>query len=258
MNVDVRIAPDRSTLCANAAEALLDVLAVAVRDRGIAHVVLTGGSTGIGILQAVNDRRAAGTELDWSAVHFWFGDERYLPLHDGERNSLQAEQALLQPLLEEGLIGETQVHRVSAPEDSDDLGDAARQYANRLAQAASTSPGTDPRLPRFDVLLLGVGPDAHVASLFPDRPGPTETGETVIPVENSPKPPPQRVSLSVESINTADRVWFVVAGADKAEAVAAVRGAQRAGERDAQRLPATLVSGRQETLWWLDDAAAAR
>ncbi|MGO1181962.1 MAG: 6-phosphogluconolactonase [Micrococcaceae bacterium] len=258
MNVESRLSPDRPTLCARAADALLEVIASAVRERGIGHVVLTGGSTGIGILHALNDRRRTRSELDWSAVHFWFGDERFLSLQDGERNSLQAEEALLQSLMDEGLIGEGQLHRVSAPEDSDGLGDAARQYSAQLAHAASTSPGPDARLPRFDVLLLGVGPDAHVASLFPDRTGPLETGETVIPVEDSPKPPPQRVSLSVEAINTADRVWFVVAGADKADAVAAVRRAQQAGEPDAQRLPATLVRGRQETLWWLDDAAAGR
>lgn len=256
MNVDVQQFPDRAELCFQAAESLLDVVTSALQERGIAHVVLTGGSTGIGILTALSERRRARTALDWSNVHFWFGDERYLPENDGDRNSLQADQSVLNELVAEGLIGQAQVHRVAGPDASKDIADAARRYSEALAEAASTSPGPDARLPRFDVLLLGVGPDAHVASLFPDRSGPTELGATVIPVENSPKPPSLRVSLTVEAINTADRVWFVVAGADKADAVGSVRAAQQAGERDAQRLPASLVQGRLETVWWLDDAAA--
>lgn len=255
MNVDVRLHPDRDALCAEAAAALVTVIEEALRERGVAHVVLTGGSTGIGILAALNRIRRERGVLDWSDVHFWFGDERYLALGDPERNSLQAQQALLEDLLRDGVIVDEHIHRVQAPEQAQDLAEAARQYAENLAEAAPSSAGPDARLPRFDVVLLGVGGDAHVASLFPDRPGPLETGRTVIPVEQSPKPPSERVSLSVEAINSADRVWFVVAGSDKAEAVAAVRRAQRAEEVDLQRLPATLVRGRQETTWWLDEAA---
>lgn len=100
--------------------------------------------------------------------------------------------------------------------------------------------------------MLGMGPDAHVASLFPDRLELTVDDRSTVPVTNSPKPPPLRLSLTVPALRAAERVWLVVAGADKAQAVAAARGAH-----NDPGLPASWMRGTRETVWWLDDAAAS-
>ncbi|HEY4616243.1 MAG TPA: 6-phosphogluconolactonase [Citricoccus sp.] len=264
----VRVYDDRQGLCEAAAHELLRVLAEAVQGRGRASAVLTGGGTGTGILAALGTLLAGPTDapaLDWSGVHLWWGDERFLPAGDAERNEVQAAGALLDTLVADHGLPAANVHPMpaaggSASADSPSQGavldEAAQRYAADLARHAAVDPGPDPRLPAFDVVLLGVGPDAHVASLFPGLPGPTSTGRTVIGVEDSPKPPPERLSLTVEALNTARRLWFVVAGADKAEAVAAVRGARNDETTDPARWPASVVSGVSATTWWLDGAAA--
>ncbi|QCU78117.1 6-phosphogluconolactonase [Citricoccus sp. SGAir0253] len=259
----VLVHPDRGALCRAAARALLGVLAAAVAERGTASAVLTGGGTGTGILAAVAElveAPDAGVAVpDWARVHLWWGDERHLPAGDPERNEVQARAALVGALVSRHGLRAGNVHPVpAAGGEGPDEGPhrAALDYAAELQRAAAADPGPDPRLPVFDVVMLGVGPDAHVASLFPGLPGPLATGATVIGVEDSPKPPPRRVSLTVEAIDTARELWFVVAGADKREAVAAVRGARNAKTTDAGRWPASVVSGRSATTWWLDDAAA--
>ena len=108
-------------------------------------------------------------------------------------------------------------------------------------------------MPTFDVLMLGVGPDTHVASLFPELPAVRETERTVVGVHGAPKPPPTRVTLTLPAIRAAREVWLLAAGEDKAEAAAiALSGA---GEIQA---PAAGAQGRQRTLWLLDDAAASQ
>jgi 6-phosphogluconolactonase len=127
---------------------------------------------------------------------------------------------------------------------------AAEAYAAELARAAG--PENHGSAPSFDVLMLGVGPDTHVASLFPEHPGVRETARTVVGVHGSPKPPPLRVSLTLPAIRAAREVWLLAAGEDKANAVAiALSGA---GEIQA---PAAGAYGRSRTLWLLDRTAAA-
>lgn len=271
--------PDRQALCRQAAADLLGILAGAVSRRGEASAVLTGGGTGTGILAAVAELVEAGAGgttgavPDWTRVHLWWGDERFLPAGDPDRNEVQAQEALLDRLQTAHGLPAENIHRMPAAGSatgsvtgSATLQEAADAYAAELTSRAQahTQPhaqtldraGVDPRLPVFDVVMLGVGPDAHVASLFPGLPGPLAAGATVIPVTDSPKPPPLRLSLTVEALNTAERLWFVVAGADKAEAVAAVRRARDSKTTDAARWPASVVSGRAATTWWLDEAAA--
>jgi len=128
---------------------------------------------------------------------------------------------------------------------------AAAGYAAELA--AASAPQDHGPVPEFDVLMLGVGPDTHVASLFPELPGVRETERTVVGVHGAPKPPPVRVSLTLPAIRAAREVWLLAAGEDKAEAVAlALSGA---GEIQA---PAAGAYGRARTLWLLDAAAASR
>lgn len=251
----VRVYGDREALCRAAARELLRVLTEAVSGRGSASAVLTGGGTGTGILAALARLVEEEPALDWSRVHLWWGDERHLAAGDPDRNEVQAAAALVDALVDAHGMPAGNVHRVPAA-DGSGPDDAAARYAAELARHARADPGPDPRLPVFDVVMLGVGPDAHVASLFPGLPGPQARNATVIGVEDSPKPPPLRVSLTVEALNTARRLWFVVAGLDKQEAVTAVRGARNAKTTDAARWPASVVSGAMATTWWLDGAAA--
>jgi 6-phosphogluconolactonase len=156
-------------------------------------------------------------------------------------------------------------NRVPEPGSTDDFAtadEAAEDYAAKLKAAAEAEHAADTSddrpeeaaaLPRFDVLLLGVGPDAHVASLFPEQAAIREKSRTVVGVENSPKPPPSRISLTLPAINTAQEIWMVVAGEDKAGAV----GLALAGANPVQ-VPAAGPVGQARTLWLIDENAASR
>lgn len=212
--------------------------------RGECHLVLTGGSMGIALLEAVATSRIRDI-VDWTRLDLWWGDERFLPWGHPDRNETQARAALLDSVP----LDPERVHSVPGPDRAEDVDDAARQYAAELARAAA--PGRD--LPQFDVVMLGVGPDAHVASLFPEHPALRETERPTIGVRGAPKPPPERVSLTFRALASAQAVWFVVAGADKAGAVRlALSGA---GPLQA---PAGGVSGQRSTIWLLDREAAGQ
>lgn len=200
-------------------------------------VVLTGGTVGILTLVEAAKSPLAAT-VDWTAVHVWWGDERFVPLGDAERNEGQAQAALLShiPLPEEN------IHRMGAAGQFSSAEDAAAAYSQIYADAGS---------PAFDVLLLGLGPDGHVASLFPDHAGYAATGSAVIAVHDSPKPPPSRVSLTLETINKASEVWVVATGAPKADVIA------KCLQGDTT-YPGAAVRGNNRTLWLLDAAAATR
>jgi len=221
---------------------LVDVQAA----RGHAHVVLTGGGTGIGCLAALRDCPARDA-VDWSALDVWWGDERFLPAGDPDRNATQAREALLDHVP----IPAEQIHEMPASDRAADVDAAAAEYAELLRRHAV--PEDHAAAPSFDVLLLGMGPDGHIASLFPEHPALHEQDASVIGVRGSPKPPPERVSLTFPTIQAAQEVWLVVAGADKAPAAAmALSGA---GER---AVPAAGGRGRRRTLWLLDRAAASK
>lgn len=250
----VRRFPDKAAVGTAAAARLREVVALAVRERGVAHLVLTGGSMGEALMTALVEGTAAGVPSnDWSGVHLWWGDERFLPVGDPDRNDTQADAAGLGRLVERGL-DPARVHRLPGPDDpvtGDDLAAAAASYAADLRRAAGAA-----ELPGFDVVMLGVGPDGHVASLFPEHPSTAAAGSasaSVVPVNGSPKPPPRRLSMSLPALCSAREVWLLVAGADKGDAV---RRAQRITD-DAHACPAGAVHGRQATTWWLDEAAAA-
>jgi 6-phosphogluconolactonase len=223
-------------LAARTADRLAAVLAQAQAARGTASVVLTGGRTGGAVLAALRDEHHDA--LDWSAVDFYWGDERFLPGGDPERNETLARERLLDHVP----VSPERVHPM-APSDGefgDDPDAAAEAYSVLLHDVAS-----------FDVCLLGVGEEGHTASVFPHSPAVAETARPVVAVRDCPKPPPTRVTLALPTIRRAERVWLVTAGAGKAEAVAAAL----AGATEAD-LPAAGARGRQETLWLLDRAAA--
>jgi 6-phosphogluconolactonase len=241
---------DAQLLAASVAARLVTRLVDAQATRGVAHVVLTGGTVGIAVLAALADSPARDA-VSWPHVHVWWGDERYLPAGHPDRNETQARQALLDgvPLLPEN------VHNMAASDDQagDDVDAAAARYSEELALAARAGGTSRDEVPAFDVLLLGVGPDAHIASLFPEMAGIHESERNVVGVHGSPKPPPLRISLTLPAINRAQEVWLVAAGAEKANAI----GLALSGAGPVQA-PAGAASGQRATVWLLDRAASAR
>ena len=213
--------------------------------RGVASLVLTGGRVAANVYRAIAASPARDA-VDWSHVELWWGDERFLPQGHPDRNETQARAALLDTVK----LDPARVHPMPPSDgpDGDDPEAAAARYAAELAAAAK--PGSE-LLPHFDVLLLGVGEDGHVASVFPERPVDYET-RPVAAVRGAPKPPPVRITLTLPALNTAEEVWLIATGPDKADAV----GMALSGAGPVQ-LPAAGVHGVSRTLWLLDREAAA-
>ncbi|PRY29962.1 6-phosphogluconolactonase [Pseudosporangium ferrugineum] len=233
----VVVVPDADVLASAVAARLVTAIIEAQAVRGRADVVLTGGRVAAKVLRAVKDLPATAA-IDWSRVDLWWGDERFLAAGDPDRNETQAREALLDALP----LHAARVHAMPPSDgpDGDDAAAAAARYGDELAAS----------LPTFDVLMLGVGEDGHVASLFPGHPDATADG-TVTAVHDSPKPPPTRISLTFSAIRSAAEVWLVAAGPDKADSV----GAALRGDTG---LPAARATGTRKTVWLLDTAAAAK
>ncbi len=243
----VLVHDDRPSLASAVATRFYETMGGILREKPLAHVVLTGGTVGGEILAAIG-RSASRSSLDWSRVAFWWGDERWLPAGDPERNDTLADDALLAGLLADGVIADAAIHRLPASDSALGLDAAARHYAAELARYAPEGA----TIPAFDLVFLGVGPDGHVASLFPEHDGIRAAGPAVVAVRDSPKPPPERLSLTLPAINGADRVWLCLAGADKAPAL----GLALAGANPVE-VPAAGVTGRVRTVFFVDVAAAA-
>lgn len=239
----VIVYPDKQTLADTLAARFLGKVAKFIAARGEATVVLTGGTMGYATLAAIN-ASPKRDRVDWSKVNFWWGDERWLPDADPERNETQAREALLAHIA----IDTARVHPFAAADHGLELDDAADAYAAELKAAAPE--GAD--FPSFDITFLGMGPDGHIASLFPERGGIREELRTVIPVRNSPKPPPERLSLTLPVINSSERIWLVLAGADKASALGLTLA-----DASVFEVPAAGVRGRRSTKFLVDQDAAA-
>jgi 6-phosphogluconolactonase len=239
---------DKELMACAAAARLITKIVDAQASRGAASVVLTGGRNGNGLLAALAESPARDA-VDWAHLDLWWGDERFLPEGDPERNVTQARAALLDAVP----VDPARVHAMapSGGEYGSDVEAAASAYAAELAAAAG--PEDHVGVPSFDVLMLGVGPDTHVASLFPEHPATRETARTVVGVHGAPKPPPTRISLTFPAIRAAREVWLLAAGEDKAGAVAVALNAP--GE---VQTPASGAYGQARTLWLLDRAAAAK
>ncbi|MDJ0322762.1 6-phosphogluconolactonase [Cryobacterium sp. PH31-AA6] len=239
----VLVHPDRAALAASVAARFITTTVDILHEQGDINVVLAGGTVANEVLEAINASAARDT-IDWDLVTFWWGDERWLPKNDPERNELQARAALLSHIA----VPEGNIHPFAASDEGTDLDSAAADYAAQL-EAASIE-GTN--LPRFDITFLGVGPDGHVASLFPHQPGIRESGASVLAVRDSPKAPAERLSLSRPAINSSRCVWMVLAGPDKASALGlALAGASR------DEVPVAGIKGRRYTNFFVDREAAA-
>jgi 6-phosphogluconolactonase len=231
-------------LASAAAARTITRLADAIAAEGRAHLVLTGGGIGTKVIAAIGASPARDA-VDWNLVDFWWGDERFEPAGDKERNETGARAALLDELG----IDKARIHAIHGPDgpDGDDVDAAAARYAAELAAAAGA--GAD--VPAFDVLMLGIGPEGHIASIFPESPA-AHAGGSVVAVRNSPKPPPTRISLTFGAIQAAREVWILASGAEKAEAVGeALSGVSQ------DKLPAAGARGLDRTLFLIDEAAAS-
>ncbi|MEJ2887388.1 6-phosphogluconolactonase [Actinomycetospora aeridis] len=253
--IEVVVHADEDSAARDAADRLLTALAAAQAARGSASVVLTGGGIGIAMLREVA-ASARRDDVDWGAVEVFWGDERFVPAGDAERNDAQAREALLDALP----LDPARVHPMAASDAPEDAGGgdpdhAADAYAKTLSAAASRlggSSGAGP-IPAFDVLLAGCGPEGHVLSIFPDSPAVHAADAGVVAVRDCPKPPPTRVSLTLPAARHAREVWLVAAGGGKAEALARAHGG--ASEVD---VPLAGLRGAERTLWVLDREAAAQ
>jgi 6-phosphogluconolactonase len=219
--------------------AAADQLAMlASASKGTCHVALSGGSTPKRMFQVLAERGAKF--LPWERVELWWGDERCVPPDHPDSNYGMTRANLIEPL---GL-DPAKIHRIAGELDPDA---AAADYERQLVAALGTPPV-------FDLVLLGMGPDGHTASLFPGSPGLTETKRFVIANRvDSPltKGPSTRITLTFPAIDAAKHVRFLAAGADKADTLAKVL------QGPAGIYPSQLVHS-ADLAWFVDDAAAAK
>ncbi len=242
------VADSAEQLADDVAGRLVATLVAAQAVRPLAFLAVTAG----GILEqtmAALARLPVRDSIDWRRVSLWWADERFVAADSPDRNDRPAFAVLFGALP----LDPANIHRMPAAgaEFGDDAEAAALAYAAALAAAVPPSQGPDDDVPHFDAVLLGVGPDGHCASLFPEQPGVYERDASVIAVHNSPKPPPTRLSFTFRALDEANEVWFIAAGTAKAHAVAmALSGATR------EQVPSAGPRGRYRTLWLIDREAA--
>jgi len=245
---DVVVHATAEVLAAAAAARLITRIVDIQTAAGSASLVLTGGRIGVAVLRELANTQGA-TAVDWRELDIYWGDERFLPGGHPERNETQAREALLDHVG----VDPARVYPMAASDGpwGNDPDAAANAYEELLLNRQR--PEDRGLAPSFDICLLGIGEEGHVASVFPGSPAVYETERAVIGVRGSPKPPPTRISLTLPAIRCAAEVWLIVSGLQKAAAVSmALRGA---GE---VRVPAAGATGRRRTLWLLDRAAAAK
>ncbi len=228
--------PDAETVAQRAAAHIARQLRDACEQRGVAHLALSGGTTPGRTYELLG---AAPEEL--SGVEVWFADERCVAPEDAESNYRLAAETLLEP----ARVPAERVHRMrgeAGPEDG------ARLYAEELTrELGDADPAT---LPVLDLIVLGIGPDGHVASLFPGAAALDAGADAVcLGVRDSPKPPPERITLSLATLRAARECMLLATGASKADAVSAMLA------EPSHHVPASLLRRERLTVM-LDDAAA--
>ncbi|QTJ70160.1 6-phosphogluconolactonase (plasmid) [Rhodococcus sp. ZPP] len=236
---------DAEQLARHVASRLLSALAQAQKERAYASLVLTGGRTGTAVLERLPTDPNRDI-VNWQRVNLFWGDERFVPRHDPDRNEKQAREALLDHLP----VDPGRVH-VMAPSDGG-FGNDATAVASAY-QALLCAYGRPDRAPLFDICLLGMGEEGHVASIFPDSPAVLDMQREVVAVYNCPKPPSTRISLTLSAITRSREVWLMTTGEAKAAAVSVLMKK----ELPAQQLPAAGAQGLSATRLFLDAAAAS-
>ena len=226
-----------------AAEEFCRIACDAIAARGRCTVVLAGGSSPrrlYELLGAESYRR----QLEWDRVDFFWGDERAVPPDHQDSNFRMAREALLEPLA----ISQAHIHRIEAERDDRDA--AARDYEDKIARVFGVPEGGAP--PAFDLVLLGMGADGHTASLFPNTEALGETRRWVVS-HHVPALATNRTTMTPRILNAARYLLFLVAGGDKADALARVLE----GPRDPRRLPSQTIQPTSGVLMWFVDGTAA-
>jgi 6-phosphogluconolactonase len=243
--LELIVSTDASELAGAVADRFLQRMAAAQARGEEPHVALTGGTISRAVHQQIARRaRASAREIDWGRITFWWGDDRFVAPDSPDRNAAEARADLLDP------VGATRIHEIPSTAEVPGVDAAAAAYSD-LVRAE----GHD----EFDLVMLGLGPDGHVASLFPGFPQLDVADRIAVPVTGSPKPPPERVSLTFPALNRTRVVWFLVSGEAKAEAVRRAL----ATDGDVHQTPARGIdpapsAGSGETTWFLDRAAASK
>ncbi|MBO9520934.1 MAG: 6-phosphogluconolactonase [Nocardioidaceae bacterium] len=232
---EVRVLADAEVLAAEVAETFLDLVRRHQAAGTAPHVALTGGTIAERVHAAIAAHPRAA-DVDWTQVVFWWGDERFVPAESEDRNALHARRVFLD------VVGATQVHEMPASDGGRGLDEAAAAYGQEIR--------TDKSADEFDLVMLGIGPDGHVASLFPGHPQ-LDVDDIAVGVPDSPKPPPQRITLTFGALNRTSEVWFLASGDSKSEAVARAL----AEEGTVHATPARGITANQ--IWFLDDESAS-
>lgn len=221
-------------------------------------VALTGGSDTIKALEYMASNPLTDT-IDWTRVHLWWADERYVAANNDDRNALQARRMLLDRLVAEGRLPESNIHEMAADTRNaadiaaaDDtttdalLDEAARAYERELVRELGV-------VPVMDIAVMGMGPDGHYASLFPGHTEVSVTDRLVVGVNHSPKMPPLRLSMTAPLLAQTRRMWFLTAGAGKADALAHVFAT-----RNDPAWPSSFADATGELVWFTTPDAAAQ
>jgi 6-phosphogluconolactonase len=240
---DIRIHNDSEAEAEAAATFVLETGKEAVRANGRFFIALSGGTTPEILYRSLSSP-AFADRFDWSRTTFFFSDERCVPPDDPRSNYALADKTLFTPLR----IAPSQIYRMAG--ESRDPQAAASEYEQQLRLATKTSPSAKPSL---DLILLGLGEDGHTASLFPGAPV-LQDHQRLIAATQSPKDPPNRLTMTLGVINRASVILFLVAGASKAGVVRAILDPRTEAER---RLPASLVEPEEGRLIWFLDRGAA-
>jgi 6-phosphogluconolactonase len=237
---------DADDLATAIAARLVTTIARIQADQERASIVLTGGRIAGTLMFALADPMVAGA-IDWSRLDLWWGDERYMPAGDPERNDFLADERLLSQVD----IDPSCIHRIPGPDASVSPEESAQAYARDISAAARLR-ALNGR-PLFDIVLLSIGPDGHVASLFPESPSLTSE-EAVLAIHDSPKPPSVRVTLGFGALNDSTECWLLASGGEKADVVNLML-TQGAGFL---QIPAAGIDARERTLLLIDETAASK
>lgn len=237
----IAIYPDLETISQQAAAYIARIAREAIVTRGRFTLALSGGNTPKK-LYSLLATEPYSSQIDWQLVDIFWSDERCVPPDDPESNYLMAQEVLLSRIS----IAVAQVHRM--PADRADRDAASLAYTRDMQRVFSTN-----GIPEFDLLQLGMGPEAHTASLFPHQPSLHETQRLVMPV-SVPKPPPDRLTFTPPILNAARNILFLATGADKVDALHAVIE----GPTNPDEYPAQIVRPPNGEVTWMVDSAIAQ
>jgi 6-phosphogluconolactonase len=241
---DIRILADPAAITRRAADEFVKAAAEAVAKNGVFNVAFAGGSTPKALYALLADDPAYRGKIAWDKMRVFFGDERHVPPDNSESNFRMASEALFS----KGLLKPEQIARIKG--EYPDTEKAALEYQLVLRAYFQLKDG---EYPRFDLVLLGMGDEGHTLSLFPGTKALHATGRIV--VRNwVGKFYTERITLTAEAVNHANRVMFLITRADKAPALKAVLE----GPYEPEQLPAQLIQPRSGNSLWLIDRDAAK